>query len=71
MIEMFMCPSYYDDDRVLIDCECGRCVRRINVEVISTSSTIPVGTPADKKQYEEDMAMDAHRYEDNVNVFGL
>lgn len=25
MVEMYQCPSYYDDDGVLQDCECGKC----------------------------------------------
>jgi hypothetical protein len=27
-IEMYQCPSYYDDDRILQDCKCGKCAKK-------------------------------------------
>jgi len=30
MVEMYQCPSYYDDDGVLQDCKCGRCDEQIS-----------------------------------------
>lgn len=27
-IEMYQCPSYYDDDRVLQNCKCGKCAKK-------------------------------------------
>ena len=30
MVEMYLCPSYYDDDGVLQDCKCGRCDEQLS-----------------------------------------
>ena len=30
MVEMYQCPSYYDDDGVLQDCECGMCDEKLS-----------------------------------------
>lgn len=27
-IEMYQCPSYYDDDRILQDCKSGKCAKK-------------------------------------------
>lgn len=29
MTEMYLCPSYYDDNNILQDCECGKCEKAI------------------------------------------
>lgn len=42
MVDMFRCPSYYDDDGVLRDCQCGKCEPSATLRQVGTMFGVPI-----------------------------